>query len=108
MYPEDFAKIASEIFFYPWKAVSMLADELKVKIHPTKPLERKERASSVMQMLTEWDNKYQDEELPKTALAQMFMTIDTKWRTMYINSKEDGEKEPKFKRLARQLDIQGN
>ena len=106
LYPGDLADLASSISKYPWKAIVMLADELKVKSHIQKPKEEKIRTWMVMEMLMEWEREYKHDKSPKKTLAQKLHVVSEKWGELNYEFNED-EPHPKFKQLARNLDIQG-
>ena len=105
--PDHVTTIASVVSRYSWKAVIMLAEELDVHVGH-EPEDRKVYVWRVIELLIKWVCAYKYDEPQKNVLARKLIAVNTQWRGKYGSSKEDGQDEPKFKRLARQLDMQGN
>ena len=107
---EDVTFLASEIVAYPWEAICMFAEALKVKTYRAEPAKRK--IWLVLGMLMEWEEKRrEDDEPPKKVLAGVLLELESRWKKveseLSVNYEDECHKKPDFIKLARKMDIQG-
>ena len=111
--PYDVAKVVEEVSKYPIRAVGLLAEELAVTEYFDKHKETHSKMWLLFGMMNEWQSQLnKEDESPKKVLARHLVTLDRKWvksnaQDIPLDSKDHGE-EPKFIKLARKIDMQGN